>query len=67
MRRKPIIIGQAHRIEPELRLMIASLHVNVRRLVTFVRIKMKPIAILSQHGRHDAMFSSFERNHKIVG
>lgn len=49
---KSVVIRQADGIEPKLGFVIASLNVNVRRFIAFVRIKVEPIATDTQDSGH---------------
>ena len=52
MRGKSVIICQANGFKLELRFAIASFNMNMGRLIALVRIKVEPIATLSQDGGH---------------
>jgi hypothetical protein len=54
---KSVVISEADRIKPKFGFMVAFFHVNVRGLVAFMRIEMKPVAAFSQYRRHTSFLS----------
>src|SRR5450631_585883 len=52
---KTVIRHQAHRIEPELCLMLRGLHMNMRRFVPFVAEEEEAKSTRSQHRGHEGI------------
>ena len=46
---------ESNRLEPELRQLIFSFHVDVRRLLAVARVEEEPIRAQAQHRRHPTM------------
>jgi hypothetical protein len=62
MRRHAIIACQPYRRKPELAFSIRAADMNMRRLVSLVRVKMKTESANLQDSRHIAFISSFLRS-----